>query len=351
MIPNPNAWSYAQWKRAVDQGQIAPAYFFFGPEEVLIGQALSKLKEKAVEKSSLDFNWDLFRADADDMNWAAFADALTSLPLIPARRVVVLKSAGKAAHQKVVAGLLERTLQDPPSDLTLVMIEEEPDFQKIFYKKLVERCIAVAFPFSKPAELQALLRDFAASFGKQITDAALERVLSESAPGLRDLLSKMEVLVFSMGERQTIDVRDVEECTAFSREMELYNLLDALGRRDGSSVRATLHTLLQQRAETGALIFMLYRQIWALYRMKYLQEKKTPAAQWQAHLDLRPAFLEKRYRQYLTNYTRRELGKSLEVLALADEYRKTSALSEQILLWWLLENLLNPLPEPLSKPK
>jgi len=53
---------------------------------------------------------------------------------------------------------------------------------------------------------------------------------------------------------------------------------------------------------------MLFRQTWALYRMKYLQEKKVSPARWQEELDLRPAFLEKRYRQYLPHYTRGELG-------------------------------------------
>lgn len=338
-----NAWSFSQLKQALDKGQVSSAYLFYGPEEVLINQALSQLKQKALAKGASDFNWDVFRADAGEMDWTAFADTLTSLPLIPVRRIVVLKGAEKAARNKTVANLVERTLQDPPPDLTLVMVESEPDLQKSFYKKILEHCTPVAFPFSKPAEIHGHLRDFAASFGKSLSDEALERMLSESSPGLQDLLSKLEVLIFFVGDRQSIEARDVADSTAFSREVELYGLLDAVGRRDGSAARMTLQSLLQQRSETAGLIIMLFRQTWTLYRMKYLQEKKVPPARWLEELDLRPAFLEKRYRQYLSNYTRGELGKSLEILAKADQYRKSSSLGEPLIMWWLIENLLNPI--------
>jgi len=344
MAQSASIWSYPQLRQALNKGQVSPAYLFYGPEEVLVNQALAQLKQKALAAGSSDFNWDVFRADDGEVDWTSFADTLTSLPLIPVRRIVILKGLDKTARNKTVANLIERTLKNPPPDFTLVLVEAEPDLQKSFYKKILERCTVVAFPFVKPAEMQEHLKEFAASFGKSIAEDALERMLSESLPGLQDLLSKLEVLVFFIGDRATIESRDVADCTAFSREVELYGMLDAVGRRDGAAARMTLQALLQQRSETAGLIMMLFRQTWALYRMKYLQEKKVAPARWQEELDLRPAFLEKRYRQYLSHYTRGELGKSLEILAKADQYRKSSSLGEPLIMWWLIENLLNPIP-------
>lgn len=334
-------WGFLQ---ELEKGKVAPAYFFFGPEDVLVGEALNRLKEIAIEPGTADFNWDWHRADADEMNWAAYADALTSLPLLASHRVVVLKQAGKAQQNKTIAALIERAIKNPAEDLTLVFVEEEPDLKKAFFKKLADHCINVAFPYVKPAELQRYLQNFASGFDKVISDEALECILADSSPGLRDLLSKLEVLIFYIGDKKTIAASDVEECSSFSREVEVYRLLEAIGRRDGAAAKSVVQRLLQGRSEVGGLIFLLYRQTWALYRMKYLQEKKTPAAQWSEQLDLKPAFLERRYREDLPHYSRQELGKSLEILAQADRDRKTFTSGEHLIFWSLVESLLSPMP-------
>jgi DNA polymerase III subunit delta len=325
----------------LDQGQIDPCYFFYGPEEVLIERVLKRLKSVALEAGTEDFTWDYFRAD-DEMNWVAFADALTSLPLLASRRVVVLKHAGKASSAKGAMAVIEHAIQQPSTDLILVLIEAEADEKKAFYRKLMGSCTTVNFAYPKPIEMQKYLRDYLAEFHKDITNDALTRILSDSSPSLRDLFSKLEVLVFYLGEKAIIEATDVEECTIFSREVEIFKLLQAIGNRDAADARLTLQQMLRSRTDTGGLIHLLYRQIWALYRMKYLQEKKVPTAQWQSQLNLKPPFLEKRYREYLPHYSRRELGFSLELLWQADFQRKSSAAGDDQIFWMLTENLLNP---------
>lgn len=333
--------NYSELLARLNQGRLDPCYFFYGPEDVLVERVLQKLKEKAIDPGTEAFNWDSYRAD-EEMNWTAFADALTSLPLLASRRVVVLKHAGKAQSTKGAAAVIDRAIKQPAPDLTLVLIETEADEKKAFYKKLMETCTTAYFPYPKPFELQKYLREYAAEFHKEITEEALSRILSDSSPSLRDLLSKLEVLVFYLGDKTTIEAPDVEECTIFSREVEIFKLLQALGCRDAAGARLTLEQLLRSRTDTGGLIHLLYRQVWALYRMKYLAEKKVPAAQWQAQLNLKPAFLEKRYREYLPHFSRRELGRCLELLAQADFQRKTLSVDDEQIFWTLTENLLNP---------
>lgn len=344
MNPATTTLDFTALARQLDQKTIQPCYFFYGPEGILIESALKKLKGVALEPGTDDFNWTIFRADGDDMNWSAFSDALNSLPLIPSRRVVILKRAGKALQMKGVAGIIERAIQHPAADLTLVLIDEEADPKKAHFKRLQEACTCVYFPHPKPIELQRYMKEFITEFDKEISDEALSRILTDSEPGLRDLFSKLEVLVFYIGDKKVIETEDVESCTAFTRELEVFNLLRALGMRDGDSARGILQHLLRRRGETGALIHLLYRQFWALYRMKYLQEQKVPASQWQGQLNLKPPFLEKIYRTYLPKFSRRELGKSLEALATADRIRKTSAIEDEFLLWELVETLLEPVP-------
>jgi DNA polymerase-3 subunit delta len=334
--------THSEFLAELNAGKLHPNYFFFGTESLLMDEALQRLKEVVLEPGSADFNYDLFRSGDDTINWQAFSDALTSLPLLSSRRLIVLKQAGKALRVKGVAGLLEKAVQNPSLDRLLLLVEEESELKGAQLKKIAEHCTVVHFAVPKPQELQKYLRDFAGRFGKDIAEDALSRILTDSNPSLRDLFFKLENLIFYIGEKKTIEVQDVEECTVFSREIEIFRLLQAIGIRDETDARSTLQKLLESRGDLSALVFLLFRQTWALYRMKFLQEKKTPPTQWQAQLNIQPPFLERRYREYLRHYSRVELGQALEYIAEADLARKASATGDDKIYWCLLEKLLHP---------
>jgi DNA polymerase-3 subunit delta len=336
------ALTYQSLMSELEVGRLHPVYFFYGPEEVLIERALGKLKDVAIQEGSADFNWSVFRAGDSEVNWPEFADAVTAMPLIPSHRVVVLKELKAALRNRGIVQLLEGAIRQPADELTLVLSEADPDLKKQFYKDLLTKSTAVNFPRSSAAEIQKQLKSFAAEYGKEISATALERILTETDPNLRDLLSKLEVLITYAGDKATIEPEDVDECTAFTREVEIYRLLQALGNRDASAVRMVREQLLQRKVELGSLFYLLYRQIWAMYRMKYLQEHRTPANKWQELLNIKPSFLQNRYRGYLSNYSRDELGRSLEIIDRADRTRKTSAMQDDFILRTLTESLLQP---------
>ncbi|MCX6640128.1 MAG: DNA polymerase III subunit delta [bacterium] len=338
--------NYTTLIKQLDNQRLDPVYFFHGPEDLLIERALEKIKVVVLNSGAFDFNWNVFRAGDGEVDWSAFADTLVSLPLIPSQRIVILKDLARAIRTKTVQKLIDSILKSPPEDLTFIMIENDPDFiKKSFGEKLQkshDSITVVAFNRLNSEELEQQLIGYAGSFGKQISPEAMERILSETDPSLRELLSKIEVLILYVGEKSVIEVSDVEASLVFTREVEIFSLLRALGKKDQTETRKSLQYLLQGRTEIGALIHLLYRQTWALYRMKYLQEQKVSSASWQQQLNIRPAFLERRYREYLPHFTRSELGRSLEALAKADLSRKTQSPPDDLLLNTLTESLLQP---------
>jgi DNA polymerase-3 subunit delta len=336
------ALTYSSLLQRLEKGEIRPAYFFFGEEEYLVERALLKIKEIAVNQSEEAFNWNLFYADADDMDWNLFADALTSLPLIPTRRVVVLKHCERLLKKKNALPIVENALQHPAEDLTLILIQSDPpDQRKKFYDLILRQAEIVAFPPLKSVELERYLQQYAKHYGKSISPDALQRILTDSQPDLRELSSKLDILISFAGEKPTIEPDDVESCTAFTREVGVYNLLDALGRKDAVSARRIAEQLIQRKIDIGGLIPLLYRQVWTMYRMKYLQDQRVPNSKWKEKITVKPAFLERRYRGYLSRYSRRQLGKALEVIAEADIARKSTSVQDDYLLRTLTEQLLS----------
>jgi DNA polymerase-3 subunit delta len=327
--------------RTLDKGEMSSAYFFYGPEDYLIENALGNIKKAAIEPGTEEFNWHIFRADADPVDWNAFADCLSSLALIPARRGVVLKGVNKALRTKSIVQLIENTLKGPDPDLVLILVEHDPDLKKSFYKLLMQYCISVHFPPPDTTTIQRYLSEYASKFGKELSTAALEKILTETDPSLRELLQKLEVLIFYLGDEEIITPEAVEECTAFTKEVEIFNLLQALGQRNTTECYRIIEQLTQKRVDFSSFFILLYRQLWALYRMKYLQEQRVPNWKWHEWIDIRPKFLEKRYRQYLPHFTRKHLGYSLEVLAETDHLRKTTAVQDDFFLRTLTNKILH----------
>ncbi len=337
-----HALTYNALLERIGKGDIAPAYFFFGEEDYLVERALHSIRESVIAEAEAAFTWSLFYADADDMDWNQFADTLTSLPLIPARRVVVLKRCERLLRKKNVLSVVESALQHPAEDLTLILVQSDPpDRRKAFYELVLQKALVVVFPALKPPELERYLHQYAASFGKSLSPEAVRRILTDSQPNLRELSSKLDILINYAGEKKNIEPDDVESCTAFTREVGIYNLLDALGKRDAAAVRRIVEQLVQRKVDMGMLIPLLYRQVWTMYRMKALQDQRVPDSKWKERITVKPAFLERRYRGYLPRYSRRQLGQALEVLAQVDIARKSTSVQDDYLLRTLTEQILS----------
>ncbi|MDH4267208.1 MAG: hypothetical protein OEW45_16380, partial [Deltaproteobacteria bacterium] len=75
----------------IDGGKILPLYYFFGPENWLIEEALNKIKKKALNSATLDFNREVL--DAEENSPEVILESLQAFPLNSPRRLVVIRQA------------------------------------------------------------------------------------------------------------------------------------------------------------------------------------------------------------------------------------------------------------------
>jgi len=73
----------------LQRGKSCPCYLLYGDEEYLIKDTLQKMLDLLLEKQDRDFN--LFMIDGDQQNLNEVCDSLMTSPLIPGKKVVVLK--------------------------------------------------------------------------------------------------------------------------------------------------------------------------------------------------------------------------------------------------------------------
>ena len=70
-------------------GKIEPLYFLFGDEEFLIDEALEQIIDRAVDKSTVSFNFDLLHGT--EVTLQEIVERASAYPLMADRRVVVVR--------------------------------------------------------------------------------------------------------------------------------------------------------------------------------------------------------------------------------------------------------------------
>jgi DNA polymerase III subunit delta len=176
--------------RSLNKGELAPVYYFYGPEDILKDEAVRGVVSRALEPSVRDFNFDQRSAaelDAEEI------DALcNTLPMLAERRVVVLrevegwkrKTKGRAAFLKYL---------EHPSPETIVILVQGPG-EEYEDKELAARSYAVRFEPLPADRAQKWLLRRAGQLGMTLEPAAAEHLVLSVGADLGPLASELDKL-------------------------------------------------------------------------------------------------------------------------------------------------------------
>ncbi|MGH7515359.1 MAG: DNA polymerase III subunit delta, partial [Gemmatimonadales bacterium] len=123
------ARTYDALLRSLPKGDLAPVYYLHGPEDILKDEAVEAILGLALEPGLRDFNLD--QRSAGQLDPEAIFALCTTLPMMAARRAVVLREVeGWKRKPKTRAAFL-KYLERPSVETVVVLVqgstEEEPD--------------------------------------------------------------------------------------------------------------------------------------------------------------------------------------------------------------------------------
>ena len=115
----------------IEKGKAKPFYLFYGDEELLIAEALSKLKRKLVPPAFEDWNCQTFHTDDTDPEDVLVA--ARTLPLFSPWRMVVVKDCQRLKEVAAQRAILSYLLEPCPSTCFVCLMPQtvskakEPD--------------------------------------------------------------------------------------------------------------------------------------------------------------------------------------------------------------------------------
>lgn len=196
----------------------------------------------------------------------------------------------------------------------------------------------IEFPQPQAGELTAWILKRAKKHGGEIDRAAATKLAAMIGGDLRRLDQELEKLITYVNAQRTVTEKDVVLLVTDSGLSNIFDMVDAFGRRDGKKAARELHHLLDQGDNPLGLLAMIVRQFRLLIQVKELSEQSLPPDTMAKELKLHP-FVVKKIGEQARNFSLPQLETIYRRLLDIDVEIKTGQTSDVLALDLLVAGL------------
>ena len=242
-------------KKDLKSDTARPYYLVLGPEMYQCRLAVDLIKSRFLDPEAASFDYGTF--SARDTTVERILETANTFPMMAKRRFVLVTELEKLAeteHDKLLASL-DSIL---PSSV-LVFIAEELDHRKKLYKTIRDKGCVAEFSNLKGAALTRWVEAFIREKGYRISSELAEKVVNLAGSDLQSLASELEKLFLFTGEEKQITDRAVDDLVRNSRQHGIFELIDAVGKRDRAGALFSLANLLSMGEHPLVIVTMMAR--------------------------------------------------------------------------------------------
>lgn len=314
-------------------------YLLLGEEDVRTEQALGRLLDELLAKEERALNLDI--VDAEETPVQEIITRCDTLPFFGARRVVVVRRADamRAQDQDALASYLDGGAT--PS-AALILLAEGLDRRRRLYGVLQRTGRIIPCGRLSPEDLPRWIKDRVEAEGKKITRDAAGTLVGLVGGGLRELGLEISKLAAYVGERTTITAGDVRDAASHVAEATVFELMDAVGRRQGDKALGLLQTVLAMGEPPVRILYMLEEQLRMLLRTEALLHGRRSLSRNSPEVRQvlgNRAWLFDRYRGQVAAFGRMDVEKILGLLVETDAMIKTGAAAPRLAIETLIVRL------------
>ncbi|MEI6608494.1 MAG: DNA polymerase III subunit delta [Deltaproteobacteria bacterium] len=162
-----------------------------------------------------------------------------------------------------------------PAGNCIILTADAVDKRKKIFKIVSDAGVVLYFgPTKGEAAQKELLKQQARklleSNGKNLTPAAWIALGKKTGFELRRSLAELEKLIFFVGDRISVDEKDVEEVVGKTREDSIFDLTAALSEKNQLAALAALKALLDQGLHHLMILTMIVREVRLLLQARIL---------------------------------------------------------------------------------
>jgi DNA polymerase-3 subunit delta len=302
----------ADWKK----GNFKPIYWLEGDEPFFIDQVVHYAEHKILPEAEASFNLSIFYGK--DADWSSVVNACMRYPMFAEKQVVILKE----AQQMRDIEKLESYIDNPLSSTIFVVSfkEKKVDGRSKLAKTLKSKGEMLSTKKMYDSQLPEWVNQMVASHKLTIAPKALHLVVDHIGNDLSRLQNEVEKLAVNLAGRKNITEDDIEKYIGVSKDFNVFELQDALGKRDlAKTIRIIHYFEANPKAAPIQMIlpalYNYFSKVFMLYSLPNITEQSAAAA-----LGVNPFFVK----EYIATARRYDYEGIEKVLLLLHQYNLRS---------------------------
>ena len=330
---------YQDLMRSFERNRFKPLYLIYGTESFLPGRIQRHLIRYALQEHERDFNLDVvYGGDTDADSVLAMCQLV---PMMAKRRVVIVRQFEKLRNNRRFAAYAKKP---NPQAVVLLRCSGKPRFNADPYRTLRHNATCAQFEPLNRRRLPGFVSRMARQSGCQLADGAAQTLVDFAGSSLSDLANELAKLQTYVGDRQVITREDIVQASGQTREINIFELQDALAyRRYADSHRICEQLLLSasnMRAECMRIVYTLstyFVRLWKLHGFTGARKSSNALAK---ELGA-PKFIIDMQLRALRHWPPAELTRVLNALLSAEaELKGGSQRSPRLIMTLLLNSVL-----------
>jgi DNA polymerase-3 subunit delta len=302
----------ADWKK----GNFKPIYWLEGDEPFFIDQVVHYAEHKILSESEASFNLSIFYGK--DADWSSVVNACMRYPMFAEKQVVILKE----AQQMRDIEKLESYIDNPLASTIFVVSykEKKVDGRSKLAKTLKSKGEMLSTKKMYDSQLPEWVNQMVASHKLTIAPKALHLLVDHIGNDLSRLQNEVEKLAVNLAGRKNITEDDIEKYIGVSKDFNVFELQDALGKRDlAKTIRIIHYFEANPKAAPIQMIlpalYNYFSKVFMLYSLPNITEQSAAAA-----LGVNPFFVK----EYIATARRYDYEGIEKVLLLLHQYNLRS---------------------------
>jgi len=310
---------------AADGAEVDPVYVLYGSEVFLVEHVVNRIRELLSGGDTGEMNFE--KLHGPETTIAHLIDLAREVPLFGGRRMILV---GQAEDLKSDRHEFLLKYCDKPSKSTcLVFTAAALDTRKKPWNALKKKNLVYKATAMNEREIRGFLRSRVLRREKQLSPGAASALLSLVGSDLKALDDAIERLSLFVGQRKSIEQKDILQVVSDDRLRSVFEITDAIGEKDASKALSVLNRVLRQQERAIGINHLLARQMRQLLvcsTMRGASREKLASV-----LGL-PPFIAGKIHKQSERYSAGDIEKALRIAADADLQLKSSPLSDEMIL-------------------
>lgn len=314
-----------------------PLALLHGEDEFAIAEEVARFRAALGDPSVASINISEFDASATLNDIRSSAEAM---PFLAERRLVILYgmlhqlTGSEKTKQERLAALLAY-LADLPPTTTVLLVEPKAlprNNRALKQVSSLDGALVRKLDLPQGPDVVKWIEARAKKHGGQFSRAGAQALAAAVGDYPRELDTEIVKLLTYVDFIRPVDAPDVERLTPASGQATVFQMVDALGQRNGRAAARSLHTLLAQPGQDAHAIFgMVVRQFRLLVQARDLLDRRANPASIGAALGVQD-FVARKLLDQARNFNMATLRRVYERLLDFDVEMKTGKLDAELAL-------------------